>query len=92
MMTTTVTPVRPWGMSRTTPFEEPPENEVLCSMEVDPGSQITVYRDSAGEPIQAGPPKHGTSRATFTSNPTSGGDGQHKNSPDDTKVLTYVPD
>ncbi|GAA1716706.1 hypothetical protein GCM10009745_76550 [Kribbella yunnanensis] len=61
-------------------------------MEIDGLTQVTVYRDAGGEPVHAGPPKHGTSRATFTSNPTSGSDGQKQNSPDDTKVLTYVPD
>ena len=83
---------RPWGLTRTGPFEELPIDTPPASMVLDPQTQLTTYLDAAGRVLHAGPPKHGTSRQTVTSQPTSGGDGQHKNSPDDARVVTYVPD
>ncbi|MEU4392228.1 putative ATP-grasp-modified RiPP [Kribbella sp. NPDC023855] len=58
----------------------------------NPDTQLAVYRDPTGRVIQAGPPKHGTSRAQFKSLPTGGGDGSRPSSPDDTKIVEYVPD
>jgi putative ATP-grasp target RiPP len=84
--------VRPWGLTRATVFEGEPVETPPVSMSIDPQTQLTTYRDIAGRILQAGSPKHGTSRQTVTSQPTSGGDGQHKNSPDDARVVTYVPD
>ncbi|MFD3400282.1 putative ATP-grasp-modified RiPP [Kribbella sp. NPDC058693] len=83
---------RPWGLTRATVFEEETVETPPASMSIDPHTQLTTYRDIAGRVLHAGPPKHGTSRQTVTSQPTSGGDGQHKNSPDDARVVTYVPD
>lgn len=84
--------VRPWGLTRATVFEESAVETPPASMTVDPQTQLTTYRDAAGRIIQAGPPKHGTSRQSVTSQPTSGGDGQHGAQPDDVRVITYVPD
>ncbi|GAA1590541.1 hypothetical protein GCM10009804_53380 [Kribbella hippodromi] len=83
---------RPWGLTRATPIKEVPGETAPASMTIDPATQLTVYRDAAGRVAQAGPPKHGTSRQTVTSQPTGGRDGQHGDSPDDTRVVTYVPD
>lgn len=84
--------VRPWGLTRATRFEEPVVDVPPASMTVDPQTQLTTYRDASGGILHCGPPKHGTSQQTVTSQPTSGGDGQHGSQPDDVRVITYVPD
>jgi len=91
---TAATPTRPWGVRRAFECTDlPPEGDLLpVNLTVDPETQLAVYRDPTGQPIQAGPPKHGTSRAQFKSLPTGGGDGSKPSSPDDTKVVEYVPD
>lgn len=61
-------------------------------MTVDPQTQLTTYRDADGRILHAGPPKHGTSRQTVTSQPTGGRDGRTGDTPDDARVVTYVPD
>jgi putative ATP-grasp target RiPP len=83
---------RPWGLTRATLLEEPKVGDVPAVMTLDPDTQMTTYRDVAGRILQANPPKHGTSRQTVTSQPTGGRDGRHGDTPDDARVVTYVPD
>jgi len=91
---TTTAPTRPWGVRRASePIRlESADDLQPLTVTVDPDTQLAVYRDPTGTPIQAGPPKHGTSRAQFKSLPTGGGDGNKPQSPDDTKIVEYVPD
>jgi putative ATP-grasp target RiPP len=91
---TTAATATPWGVGRASEStQSSPEGDLVpATVEVDPDTQLGVYRDSTGRPIQAGPPKHGTSRAQFKSLPTGGGDGSKPSSPDDTKIVEYVPD
>lgn len=84
--------VRPWGLTRATSFEEPNLDELPAVLSLDPHTQITTYRDVTGRIVHAGPPKHGTSRQTVTSEPTGGRDGRQGDTPDDARVVTYVPD
>ncbi|GAA0585792.1 putative ATP-grasp-modified RiPP [Kribbella sandramycini] len=90
----TTAPTRPWGVRRASApvHRQPLEDLQPVTVTVDPDTQLAVYRDSTGKPIQAGPPKHGTSRAQFKSLPTGGGDGNKPQPPDDTKIVEYVPD
>ncbi|GAA1604877.1 hypothetical protein GCM10009804_71400 [Kribbella hippodromi] len=91
---TTTAPVRPWGVRRACGYAQSLEEGDLLptTVTVDPETQLAVYRDPTGQPVQAGPPKHGTSRAQFKSLPTGGGDGSRPSPPDDTKIVEYVPD
>ncbi|MEV8373636.1 putative ATP-grasp-modified RiPP [Kribbella sp. NPDC056861] len=85
---------RPWGVRRASETSQPPPevDPLPIVVTVDSETQLGVYCDPSGKLIQAGPPKHGTSRAQFKSLPTGGGDGSRPSSPDDTKVVEYVPD
>ena len=91
---TTTGPVRPWGVRRASTCTRWPTDEDILPMSVriDPETQLGVYVDQTGQPIQAGPPKHGTQRAQFKCLATGGGDGSRPGSPDDTKIVEYVPD
>ncbi|GAB3809973.1 putative ATP-grasp-modified RiPP [Kribbella italica] len=91
-MTTTAT-ARPWGVRRAARCASPPDDSSILTAEaIDPATQLGIFRDEDGRQVQAGPPKHGTSRAQFKSLPTGGGDGARPGKPDDTKVVEYVPD
>lgn len=59
---------------------------------VDPVTQLGVYRDPTGQPVQAGPKHAKTSYSRYKSLPTGGGDGRNPTKPDDTKILEHVPD
>lgn len=91
---TTTGPVRPWGVRRASTCTRWPTDEDILptSVRIDPETQLGVYVDQTGQPIQAGPPKHGTQRAQFKCLATGGGDGSRPGSPDDTKIVEYVPD
>jgi putative ATP-grasp target RiPP len=86
--------LRPWGVCRATECKPLPDSDapLLTAATIDPVTQLGIYRDPTGQIVQAGPPKHGTQRAQFKSLPTGGGDGSRPGSPDDTKVVEYVPD
>lgn len=85
---------RPWGVTRATEASPLGDSNVLTltAEDIDPVTQLGVYRDPTGQVVQAGPPKHGTQRAQFKSLPTGGGDGSRPSGGDDTKVVEYVPD
>ncbi|TDW18099.1 putative ATP-grasp-modified RiPP [Kribbella kalugense] len=86
--------LRPWGVSRATECSPLDDSDVLAltAEDIDPVTQLGIYRDPTGQVVQAGPPKHGTQRAQFKSLPTGGGDGSKPGSGDDTKIVEYVPD
>ncbi|MGC4939463.1 putative ATP-grasp-modified RiPP [Kribbella sp. DT2] len=90
---TTMPTTRPWGVRRAARCASLPDDTLLLSADsIDPETQLGIYRDLDGRQVQAGPPKHGTSRAQFKSLPTGGGDGARPGKPDDTKIVEYVPD
>jgi putative ATP-grasp target RiPP len=81
--------LRPWGATRLAPFTGP-VGVAYARLELDPDTQVTVYFDETGQPIEMG--RHGTNRSQNTSNPTGRGDGKDPPMPDDVNVTDYVPD
>lgn len=66
-MTTPTAQRRPWGISRMRPY--PSVHQLgYVTAEVDPATQLTVFRDARGGVVEMG--KHGTSKGTET-NPQS---------------------
>lgn len=82
---------RPWGARRAAPFTGL-AGTAYARLELDPGTQMTRYLDEAGQPVEMG--KHGTNKATNTSQSTSPGDGGGGNPPksDDVNVTDYDSD
>jgi putative ATP-grasp target RiPP len=55
--------LRPWALGRMRPYP-PVKPEPWASVELDPATQLAVYRDQHGQLIEMG--RHGTSRGTET--------------------------
>lgn len=56
-------PHRPWGVSRMKPYRTVSQHTHATAY-IDPGTQLTAYRDAAGRAVEMG--KHGTSKGTET--------------------------
>ncbi len=55
--------LRPWGLGRLRPYP-PTRTAAYTTVELDPQTQLAVYRDEHGQVIEMG--KHGTSKGTET--------------------------
>lgn len=62
------TALRPWGAGRLAPYPSV-THRPFVSVGLDPDTQLGVYADHTGEPIEMG--KHGTSKGTETSTTTN---------------------
>ncbi|MEV8633861.1 putative ATP-grasp-modified RiPP [Streptosporangium sp. NPDC051023] len=81
----------PWGLTRSRPFPAPaPASFGAVRVELDPVTQTGVYRDIAGQIIEAG--AHGTNKETNDPTATSGGDGAKDGGGDTDAVTDYGDD
>lgn len=62
------TPIRPWGMGRLASYPTT-VNVPYATVTIDPMTQLGVFRDHQGKPVDMG--KHGTSSGTETSTATN---------------------
>ncbi|MFM9698878.1 DUF6415 family natural product biosynthesis protein [Streptomyces europaeiscabiei] len=76
---TTVSSLRPWGLSRMEPY--PALHTVAIAVALDPVSQTAVFHDTHGRPVEMG--KHGTGSGTETRTQTSQGDGSGPSNTDE---------
>lgn len=60
--------VRPWGVGRLAPYPTTTRRPFV-SVRLDPQSQLGVYTDRDGRPVEMG--KHGTGKGTETSTYTN---------------------
>ncbi|MGG7569248.1 putative ATP-grasp-modified RiPP [Streptomyces sirii] len=65
---TALTTARPWGAGRLAPYPTTVRRP-HASVTIDPGTQLGVFRDQAGQVVEMG--KHGTSSGTETSTTTN---------------------
>ncbi|MEV7011704.1 putative ATP-grasp-modified RiPP [Streptosporangium sp. NPDC051022] len=81
----------PWGLTQTQPFPAPAPAAAGVRVELDPATQMGVYRDTTGQIIEAG--KHGTNKQTSKKEKTrGGGDGSAPSGSDEVTVTDYSSD
>lgn len=73
--------VQPWGVRQMAPFPKSTRAPVVAGMELDPVTQMTVYRDSAGNELAMG--KHRKTYGATEDTTVTGGDGKAPNADQD---------
>jgi putative ATP-grasp target RiPP len=73
--------VQPWGVRQMAPFAKAIMAPAVASMELDPATQMTVYRDDAGNELPMG--KHRKTYGATEDTTVTGGDGSRPNADED---------